>query len=308
MDVLSRVHLNGLRAVETAGRLGSIARAAAALGVSVGAVSQQILKTERQLGRAIFVRTARGLEPTAFGRELLAGLGDGFRALAAAVALAEPTPADRLTVSVPPVLAAKWLVQRLPAFASAHPGLDLRIDASTALADLDGADVDVAIRVGRGDWPGVRATRIVDQVIFPICAPGLAARLGAPTDLAGVPAICDHRTLVRWTDWLAAVDLDEDIVTRGPTFSDAALCLEAAAAGAGVMLAWQTLAADALAAGAVVAPFPVAVPTGLAYWFVASRSRPLRPVEAAFRDWLADAFAPLRPDAFAAALAGSVAG
>jgi len=71
-----------------------------------------------------------------------------------------------------------------------------------------------------------------------------------------------------------------------------------------VMLAWQTLAADALASGAVVAPFPVTVRSGLAYWFVASRNRPLRPVEAAFRDWLHEAFAPLRPAAFDAVVAG----
>ena len=74
MEQLNQVHLNGLRAVEVAGRLGTLALAAAELGVSLGAVSQQILKTERQLGRTLFNRTPKGLVPTPFGAKILAYL------------------------------------------------------------------------------------------------------------------------------------------------------------------------------------------------------------------------------------------
>src|SRR5437763_4641570 len=174
MDPLARVHLNGLRAVEAAGRLGSLAKAADFLNVSVGAVSQQILKTERQLGRAIFRRTPKGLEPTAFGAELLGHLSAGFRALSLGVAAADPVRDDCLTVSVAPVLAAKWLVPRLADFTRKRPDLSIRVDASVAFADLDGPDADVALRVGPGQWPKVRAEKLLEQRIFPVCSPSLA--------------------------------------------------------------------------------------------------------------------------------------
>ncbi|WP_181707734.1 LysR substrate-binding domain-containing protein [Chthonobacter rhizosphaerae] len=287
MDPLSRVHLNGLRAVEAAGRLGSLARAAEALNVSVGAVSQQILKTEKQLGRTLFRRTPRGLEPTPFGAEVLTHLTDGFHALSRAVALAGPAPETCLTVSVPPVLAGRWLVPRLSAFTADRPDLSIRIDAALAFADLDGGEIDVALRWGEGPWPDVRADRLLVQQVFPICAPALAARLRWPQDLATVPVIRDHGSVDLWTPWLARHGLEGTALRYGPIYSDGSLCLDAAIAGQGVMLGWQTLAYDALRDGRVVAPFAGTAPTGRSYWFISSRGRPLRPVEIAFRDWLA---------------------
>lgn len=288
MDPLARVHLNGLRAVEAAGRLGSLSKAAESLGVTVGAVSQQIRKTEAQLGRALFVRTPAGLEPTEVGRTLLAGLGEGFRALSAAVATAAGPPDNALTVSVAPLLAARWLVPRLPAFLERHPGVDIRIDASLDYADLDGGAVDVALRVGRDPGPGVRADRLVAQRIFPVCSPSLAPRLREPADLAGVPVVRDHNSALSWSTWLGPAGLDETILRPGPTYSDAGLCLEAVIAGQGVMLAWPTLAGDALREGRVAAPFDRAEETGHHYFFVHSAARPLRPIEAAFRRFVTE--------------------
>lgn len=302
MDPLARVHLNGLRAVEAAGRFGSLAKASAHLGVSPGAVSQQIIKTERQLGRKIFTRTPRGLEPTAFGVDLIAQLSIGFRALGSAVALTQPVPETCLTVSVAPILAAKWLVPRLARFTADRPDLAIRIDATVALSTLDGDGADVAIRVGHGSWPDLRAEKLLDQHVFPVCAPARARLLRTPADLATVPVLRDAGSIVSWSTWLRPHALDEGILRSGSIFSDSGLCLDAAAADHGVMLAWQTVAHDALKEGRVVAPFATSVPTGLAYWFVSARSRPLRPVEAAFRDWLGREMAALQPDRFQALL------
>src|SRR3954451_6390470 len=116
MDNLHRVHLNGLRALEAVGRLGSLQRAADALGVSPGAVSQQIIKAERQLGAIVFDRTPQGLQPTPMGMALLTRLTAGFRELDAGVALASGEEDTALTVSVAPVFASKWLVPRLSRF------------------------------------------------------------------------------------------------------------------------------------------------------------------------------------------------
>lgn len=302
MDHLGRVHLNGLRAVTVASRLGTLAKAAEALGVTVGAVSQQILKTERQLGHAIFLRTPKGLVLTPFGEQVVPHLQKGFRHLSAAVALSGRDRDGELTVSVPPVLAANWLVSRLSGFTEGRADLAIRIDATPSLVDLDDGSADVAVRVGAGPWPDVRAGKLVDQLVFPVCSPGNAALLRTPADLAQLPVMTDGNTRAPWSAWLAPFQLDETLLRRGAVFSDSSLCLEAVAAGHGVMLAWQTLAEDALRSGRVVAPFPVLVPTGASYWFVASANRPIRPVEQAFRSWLSGLLAPLAAEPFSAFL------
>jgi LysR family glycine cleavage system transcriptional activator len=293
MEHLNQVHLNGLRAVEVAGRLGTLAQAAEELGVSVGAVSQQILKTEQQLGRPVFARTPKGLIPTQFGAELLAYLSRGFRELSRGIALAQAPNQVLLTLSVAPVFAAKWLVPRLHRFQAKQPGLQVRIDAAIELVDLDHSDVDMAIRVGPGGWPDVRAELIHRQRVFPICAPHVAKQLKTPSDLAKVPIIQDKPSVirdffqVRWNMWLALHGMDEGMLaTVGPSFSDSALCLDAAIAGQGVMLGWHTLAADALADGRLVKPFAEEADTGLGYYLVTSPARGNDKKLAAFKTWI----------------------
>ena len=293
MEYLNQVHLNGLRAVEVAGRLGTLALAASELGVSIGAVSQQILKTEQQLGRPLFTRTPKGLVPTQFGTEILAYLERGFRELSRGVALAHEPKRNLLTVSVAPVLAAKWLVPRLHRFQLAHPDLHVRIDSSIELADLDHSDVDLAVRVGPGTWPHVKAELLLEQLVFPVCAPALSARLKTPRDLANVPIIHDRPSVtfdffqVRWNMWLALHGMDESmLVTEGPSFSDSALCLDAAIAGQGVMLGWHTLAMDAIADGRLVKPFAEEAETGVGYYLVTSLARGNEKKIAAFKAWM----------------------
>ena len=112
MKSLNQVHLNGLRAVEAVARLGSLQAAAEELGVSIGAVSQQVIKTEQQLGRTLFERTSRGMVPVETAAEILSRLSDGMRHLSSAVTLAKRSDDRLLTISVAPVFAARWLVHR----------------------------------------------------------------------------------------------------------------------------------------------------------------------------------------------------
>jgi len=286
MHNLNRFHLNGLRALEAAGRLGSLRAAAAELGVTIGAVSQQVLKAEDQFGRPVFERHPKGLRPTAFGQELLRYLSAGFAEISAGVALANRRREGVLTVSVAPVFASKWLVWRLQRFREQHPDIRVRIDADVALVDPNASGVDVCIRVGRGDWPNVRAERLLDQFVFPICSATLAERLQHPRDLAQVPIIREPTPMFGWDAWLGPNGLDETILGDGPVFSDASLCLDAAVAGQGVFLGWETLACDAIAMGRLSAPFPDRYATGIAYWLVTSRSVPTTRSVQDFRAWL----------------------
>jgi DNA-binding transcriptional LysR family regulator len=286
MKDLNTIHLNGLRAVEAAGRLGSLAAAADELGVTPGAVSQQIAKTEAQLGRALFERLPRGLVPTEAGRLLLVRLSSAFEELAEAVAEARRRDESVLTVSVAPVFAARWLVYRLNRFADRHPEIRLRIDATTKLVNLDTSDVDIAIRVGAGHWPGVRAELLLEQEVFPVCSPALAAGLRQPADILTLPAVIDEHAMFSWEVWLKTVGLSGAEMTVRHTFNDASLALDAAIAGQGVMIAWQTLAGYAVMKGSLVAPFGIRARTGFGHYFVTSASRRESKAALAFKRWV----------------------
>lgn len=284
--MLNRVHLNGLRAVETVARLGSLAAAAAELNVSVSAVSQQIKRTEKQLDQALFERTPAGLVPTEFGTVFTARLSAGFRELIQAVALAGEASECTLVVSVAPAFASKWLLPRLSRHFARHPNVLLRIDASARIADLDHSDIDIAIRLGNGKWPGGRAELLLAQEVFPVCAPSIAAKLKSIADLAQTCAITDERAMISWESWFEAAGVEPVTFLKGARFTDPMLCLESAIAGHGVMLAWQLLTADALADGRLVAPFGVRAESGLGYWMVTSATKSESRKVRDFKAWI----------------------
>lgn len=284
---LNRTSLSGLRAVEAVGRLGSLRAAAEELGVTVGAVSQQVQKTEQQLGRVLFERRPRGLVLLPQGRAIVDHLTRGMAELSTAVAMATRRPEDTLTVSVAPVFAAKWLVWRLRKFNALHPDIRVRVEASDALVDPEVADIDACIRVGPGNWPGVRASRLLDQKVFPVCSPLLARRIRKPADIGKLPIIRDqHERRINWDQWLKPNGLDASILKDGPTYSDGSLCLDAAIAGQGMFLAWETLACDALRMGRLVAPFPDRYATDFSYWYITGRNTSRSRAVRAFEAWL----------------------
>jgi DNA-binding transcriptional LysR family regulator len=286
MKNLNRVHLNGLRALEAAYRLGSLQAAAEEFGVSVGAVSQQITKAEAQLAMTLFERQPKGLVPVPQALPVLAQLSESFRGLSRAVRLAEVRDPSILTISVAPVFAARWLVHRLDRFAAANPDLRLRIDATTQIADLENSDVDLAIRVGDGSWPHVKSELLLAQQVFPVVSPALSGRLSCPEDLAAVPLVIDERAMFSWDIWLEAAGVPGLPRTIGHRLNEASLCLDAVMAGQGVMLAWQTLAADAIEQGRLAVPFPLRVKTGFGHYLVTAPGQRERHATLAFKAWL----------------------
>jgi len=273
MKELNRVHLSGLRAVEAMARLGSLKAAAEELGVTPGAVSQQIQRTEDALGRPLFQRHARGMELTPAGAEVAAWLTRGMNDLATAVRLADPGRDQSLVVSVAPIFASRWLVWRLKRFTRAHPHIKVRIQPETALVDPAHSDVDLCIRVGKGPWPGVNAERLLGQRVFPVCSAKLAEGIQDRTDLLKLPVIREDDSLLGWTEWLTFNGMKGAHLPEGPVMSDGSLCLDTAMTGQGVYMAWETLASDAILRGQVVQPFPERVPTGSAYWLVTAKGR-----------------------------------
>jgi DNA-binding transcriptional LysR family regulator len=275
MKNLNMIHLNGLRAIEAVGRLGSLTAAADELGVTLGAVSQQVQKAEKQLDRQLFDRKPKGLELTALGTRAMPHLTAGIRELSIGVSHLTERRDDPLTVSVPPVLAAKWLVWRIKDFNVAHPTIRIRMDATMDQVDMTRSDVDICIRVSHkkaaGQWPGVRSTKLFDQMVFPVCSPRTAEQLSTPRDILSFPIVRDQRAVFDWDIWFQPGEPRDADLQNGPSFSDASLCLDSTVAGQGIFLAWETLACDALEAGRVVEPFDRRVQTDFSYWLLQRR-------------------------------------
>ncbi|HYS12304.1 MAG TPA: LysR family transcriptional regulator, partial [Burkholderiaceae bacterium] len=159
-------HLNGIRAFEAAARHMSFAKAAQELGVTPAAVSQQIKALEDYLGVALFKRTKRALFLTETAQAVLPAARDGFDLLASVLTRARVSSAhDQLVISVTPSLAAKWLMPRLERFIARYPEIDIRIDTNSRLVDFAREAVDVAVRYGAGDWPGLEITPLMSESI-----------------------------------------------------------------------------------------------------------------------------------------------
>ncbi len=281
--------LRALRAFEAAARHLSFTKAGAELFVTQAAVSHQIRALEEDLGVRLFRRMNRRLMLTEEGQRYLPAVSRAFDLLReATTALRAHDIPGPLTVSVLPSFAARWLVPRLGRFFARHPDIDLRIDPSVAICDFAQGDVDVGIRYGRGDYPGLRADRLLDEDIFPVCSPLLKAGppgLHRPEDLR-------HHTLLHddshadWRTWLLAAGVDGVDPERGTIFTDSSMLIQAAIAGQGVALARGVLVADALAAGRLVRPFRLSLPAEFAYYFVYPERVAAHPKVRAFRDWL----------------------
>lgn len=247
-----------MRALEAAVRLRCFTKAADELGLSQGAVSQHIRVLEQRIGHQLFVRTTRGVEPSAVSQTLALQIRQGLTVLDRAF---EPLPKgphrdgmatrrQRLHISVLPAFAAKWLMPRLGDFAALHPEIELEIEASASLARLDASDgIDAAIRYGGGTWPGMTAEHLMDEMVFPVVSPDYrGGRLPArPSDLQS--SVLLRQSVQPWTPWFQAAGLDFVEPQAGVLFSDTLLAVQAAIAGQGILLARRSIVEDELRSG-----------------------------------------------------------
>lgn len=281
--------LNALKAFEAAARHESFTRAAEELCVTQGAVSHQVKALEAELGIKLFNRERQRLVITEAGRQYLAVVRDAFDRIALGTErLVQRQSAGVLTVSTSPDFAAKWLVHRLSRFGEAHPGFDLRISATMHHVDFAREDVDLAVRHGDGNWPGLDAVRLCTEHLFAVCSPKLAAgrqRLSKPADVLKFPLLhLDDRK--NWSKWLAAAGVADAEVSHGAVLNRASMAIDAAVDGQGVVLARTTLAAWDILNGRLVRPFAVALPLSKSYWVVCPKATSALPKIARFRDWL----------------------
>ncbi|SDE10778.1 LysR family transcriptional regulator [Ruegeria marina] len=247
--------LNALRAFEAAARLEGFAAAAEEIGVTPGAISAHVKQLEQALGAPLFVRTARGVSLTALALKVLPDLTRGFDALAAASRTLQSDAAPQVVQVVAlPSVAQLWLSPRLPGLRQAAPEIEISVTAMEAPPDLKRAPYDLYLFFG--DGPG---EPLAPDVIFPVCAPGLASKLKRPADLANLPCLSDSSWSGDWEAWATEAMPGQRFAPRGPVFSLYALAVEEAVNGAGVLIGHEALVAPLLASGRLVAPFDIKV-------------------------------------------------
>lgn len=289
--------LNALRAFEAAARHLSFERAGDEIAVTASAVGQQVKALEAWLGRPLFMRLpARGVALTPLGQRYAAAVTEALNRLDEATAQAlKPENSSVITVSAMPSLASNWLIPRLGAFREREPNIDVRVSLSMKLTDFLRDDVDVAIRFGRGHYPGLSTQLLMEEYFFPVCSSSLLNNpdkpLREPADLCHhtlIHEIADVPDYITWDRWLSAIGVTGVDTSRGPRYSHTYLCLQAAAAGQGVALATSALIGDHLTAGRLVKPFPQQVRGAYQYYIVCPEETAERPAIAAFRAWLMD--------------------
>jgi len=292
--------LNALRAFEVISRHLNYPDAATELGVSPAAVKQLVRKLEDTLGMALIERQGRGLALTAKGEDAARDLTRAFRQIRDTVdALRRPAHGHRLIVTSDPSFAALWLMPRLERFRALHPAIEVLVDSSPQIADLEGGQADVAIRFGAPPDQRLSVRRLFNEKLAAYCSPSLAA--GPPglrtiDDLANAPLLRWDLSAFQWASttarwnrwryWLSQVGAGRVEPADGLRFNDYNIAFQAAIAGQGVIIGSVPVLRDYVEAGLLVNPFVEVADTGIGYDLVTAPSVLDREEVASFCDWI----------------------
>lgn len=284
--------LNALRAFEAASRHGSLSGAAGELSVTTGAVSRQISRLETYLDCVLFTRNPRGVELTAKGRSYASALKDAFdRIDTATEAVRGRTAPVSLSVFSFTTPAMEWLLPNLESFRERHPGIDVKLVASSEPVGLYDGQVDVGLWVGPEHWPGIHFDVLFRADHLPVCSPALLETgppLREPADLRHHTLLYSTQRMPNWFDWLKAAGAGDVEFTRQMRFENSSNAYRAARDGLGVALGQRLFVAEDIAAGRLVVPLPISIRLQRSYCLVCLETRRTDWRIEAFRNWIGE--------------------
>jgi LysR family glycine cleavage system transcriptional activator len=264
-DLQKLPSMRAMQAFEAFGRLGSVTAAAAELGVTLGAVSQQLQKAEESVGVRLVERMGKSIALTTWGRQYHDDVRAGFDKLREAQAKIERAQAEAvLTISCLPSLASKWIGSQLLDWQIAHPLANVRLIGDDTEPRFGADEVDFRLSYGdmitRFDH---RAELFTDWVV-PACAPALlkGLTLGVPADILDAPLLGiewarDQGAAPGWSDWAAHIGAERRKSGGEVAFSMSSAAIDAAINGRGFVLAQLSMTTDDIAAGRLVVPFDI---------------------------------------------------
>jgi LysR family glycine cleavage system transcriptional activator len=279
--------LNELAAFEAIARHRSFTKASKELFLTPSAISQRLRQLEKRLDAQLLVRTRRSVQLTTEGARYLQAVSDALSSLRAASEDLAETGTRRLRLGIVPALASNWLIYKLQAFYRRFPDIDLDIQSAIAMTNVGAGEVDVAIRLGKGDWPGLEKLKLFPDELLAVCSKAYlkqVRKLRSPADLRG--AVLIRNAIQPWKPWFEIAGLDWPEPARGPLFSDSTLALQAAADGHGVALGRRILVRKLLERGTLVPLFDISAAMEEAFFVVYRKASLERPEVAAFVDWI----------------------
>ncbi len=280
--------LSSLRLFEAAARLKSFKHAAEELALTPSAVSHGVQTLERWLERPLFIRSPAGLQLTETGASYYPIVKDALALLISGTQEVTGQRASLLSISAAPTFAARWLLPRLADFRRHHQDLEVTVDTAREAVDLRSRSVDLAIRMGKGDWPGLAKTHLFTEELVPLCSPEMRARMESTSDLKKLPLIHLSPASEDWVAWAAAAGFPIPDPSGGFSFDTLQMAFEAAAQGLGIVIGRKPLVNQELSQGRLVEIWQPAIKSKTAYWLVTLEERAHEPHIRMFRDWIVD--------------------
>lgn len=259
-----------LRAFQAAASHARYRDAAESLGITESAISHQVRRLEEFLRTPLFDRSGKRPVLTDTGRRYLAQIEPALRQIHAATeALLPASGRSAVRLTLPPSLAATWLIPTLGAFERENPEIDLQLIMTTRVVDLGTEQMDLAVRHGKGEWPDVEATFLLEETAMPVCAPGYlepAPREISAEALRGVRFIANGNIPDEWEEWARANGVEPPAPGDLITMEVAEQALQLAESGHGLAMGRRPVVDSWLERGGLIAPFGGANPTGAAYY------------------------------------------
>ncbi len=281
-----------LRAFQAAATHERYVDAAESLGITESAVSHQLRKLEEFLHVSLLDRSGHRPTLTEEGRRYLAEIEPALERIHAATEAIRPATGRAVVrLTLPPSLAAVWLIPLLGGFEEAHPEIDLQLTATSRVVDLRRDQVDLAIRHGAGTWSDVEAEFLLAETAMPVCAPGYLETLdGAPGKslLAGARLIANGAIPGEWDEWAKAHGLAAPRPGNVVTLDAMEQALQVAERGHGMAMGRRPLVDDWLADGRLIAPFGGDSPTGASYYLCRPAGLTLSAASRRVQRWLTD--------------------
>lgn len=270
--------------------------AAESLGVSESAISHQVRKLESFLRTALFDRGGARPKLSDAGRRYLEQIDPAIRQLQAASESLLPAGGRRaVRLTLPPSLAATWLIPRLGDFEAKHAEVELQLVPTTRVVDLMRDQVDLAIRHGKGAWPGVEAEFLLEETALPVCAPGYLKAGATPAEALRRARLLLTRSFPgEWEEWARARGLPPPSLAGAITLDAMEQALQVAESGHGLAMGRRPVVDDRLARGALIAPFGGPDPTGAAYYLCTGKGQTSSAPARRLARWLSEAAAAYR--------------
>lgn len=260
--------LEWIRVFEAAGRTGNFTEAAREIGLTQAAVSQRIRNLELRLGTRLFNRRARGVVLTVDGEAWLPHVQNALQALAHSADELFAAPLRKISIAASASVIQLRMAPRLKCLTKISPSLQVSFATINVQPDFPKADADVEVRYGNGQWQDRRCVRLYNEVLSPIAAPEVSE--GAEWEK--LPRISVSGPRPGWRDWIGRYG--GGVKTPQYRFESFGQALNAAEAGAGVLLGSLPLCHDAIASKHLARLSGKTLKPGEGYWLTSPMTHP----------------------------------